>query len=200
MGMHGNPLRPLGVVTLALLAERSMHPYEMYQLLVTRNQDKTVKLRPGTLYHAINWLDQAGFVVATGTEREGNRPERTTYAITDQGRAALRRSVVSMLTEPQEEFPEFTVAMGEAHTLPRDEVVSALRERAAVIEAESVRGAAMLARHDQSGLPRRYLLGGEFALNRAQADLAWLNSVLADIESGELSWDTPIHITTEENQ
>jgi len=198
--MHGNPLRPLGVVTLALLAERSMHPYEMYQLLVTRNQDKTVKLRPGTLYHAINWLDQAGFVVATGTEREGNRPERTTYAITDQGRAALRRSVVSMLTEPQEEFPEFTVAMGEAHTLPRDEVVSALRERAAVIEAESVRGAAMLARHDQSGLPRRYLLGGEFALNRAQADLAWLNSVLADIESGELSWDTPIHITTEENQ
>jgi DNA-binding PadR family transcriptional regulator len=199
MGKTAGPLRPLGVVTLALLVERSMHPYEMYQLLVTRNQDQTVKLRPGTLYHAINWLEEGGYVTATGTDREGNRPERTTYAITDEGRAALRRSVVSMLTEPQQEFPEFTVAMGEAHTLPVEEVLGALRERVAVVEAESARGEKFMNRASQGGLPRRYMLGGEFALNRARADVAWLHSLIAGIESGELSWDSPVPKKTEDN-
>jgi len=198
MGKSGS-LRPLGVVSLALLTERPMHPYEMYQLLVARSQDKTVKLRPGTLYHAINWLESAGFVVATGTEREGNRPERTTYAISDAGREALRRSVVAMLTEPAEEFPEFTVAMGEAHNLPREVVLGALRERVAFVEAECHRGGVHLDRANARGLPRRFILGGEFALNRARADVAWLNSVIAQIESGELSWDTPIPANIKEH-
>jgi len=198
MGKSGS-LRPLGVVSLALLTERPMHPYEMYQLLVARSQDKTVKLRPGTLYHAINWLESAGFVVATGTEREGNRPERTTYAISDAGREALRRSVVAMLTEPAEEFPEFTVAMGEAHNLPREVVLEALRERVAFVEAECHRGGVHLDRANTRGLPRRFILGGEFALNRARADVAWLNSVIAQIESGELSWDTPIPANIKEH-
>jgi len=171
----------------------------MYQLLVARSQDKTVKLRPGTLYHAINWLESAGFVVATGTEREGNRPERTTYAISDAGREALRRSVVAMLTEPAEEFPEFTVAMGEAHNLPRKVVLEALRERVAFVEAECHRGGVHLDRANTRGLPRRFILGGEFALNRARADVAWLNSVIAQIESGELSWDTPIPANIKEH-
>lgn len=199
MGKHGGTLRPLGVVSLALLTERAMHPYEMYQLLVARSQDKTVKLRPGTLYHAINWLEGAGFVVATGTEREGNRPERTTYAITEDGRAALRRSVVTMLTEPQQEYPEFTVAMGEAHNLSRDEVLAALHERVAMLDADRARGETMLARTEARGLPRRFILGGEFALNRAKADIAWLNAVIADIENGQLPWDTPVPKTPKEH-
>ena len=191
MGLHATKLRPLGVVALAMLIERPMHPYEMYQLLIARNQDKTVKLRPGTLYHAINWLEGAGFIVATGTEREGNRPERTTYAATDAGRAALRHTVMAMLTEPAEEFPEFTVAMGEAHNLPKDKVLAALRERLAVIDSDRARGEQLMERVAERELPRRFILGGEFALNRARADIAWLNAVIEDIESGLLSWDAP---------
>src|SRR6187397_3267085 len=108
MGKHWESMRPLAVVSLALLSERPMHPYEMYQLLLARGQDATVKLRPGTLYHVVGWLLASGLVVATGTEREGNRPERTTYAITDDGRTALEAAVMSMLESPQAEYPDFT--------------------------------------------------------------------------------------------
>ncbi|BAS16724.1 transcriptional regulator protein [Arthrobacter sp. Hiyo8] len=45
-------LTPLGVAALALLVEAPMHPYEMYQLLMARHEDRLVKVRPGTLYHA----------------------------------------------------------------------------------------------------------------------------------------------------
>ena len=48
------------------------------------------------------------------------------------------------------------------------------------------------------GLPRRFILGGEFALNRARADVAWLHSVIAGIESGEIPWDTPVPHKSEE--
>lgn len=198
MGKHAASLRPLGIVTLALLTERPMHPYEMYQLLLARNQDLTVKVRPGTLYHVINWLEGAGLVVATGTEREGNRPERTTYAITPQGATALHHSVVAMLSEPADEFPEFTVAMGEAHNLTTSEVLAALKGRVAVIEAKCERGEQSVERAAAKGLPRRFILGAEFALNRAHADIAWLHSVIDDIESGSLPWDTPVPASIKE--
>ena len=67
-----------------------MHPYEMYQLSLQRRDHRLVKIRPGTLYHAVRRLGESGLVAALGTEREGNRPERTTYEITDAGRDQLR--------------------------------------------------------------------------------------------------------------
>ena len=40
-------LTPLAVAALALLAEGPTHPYEMYQTLVQRSEDRLVKVRPG---------------------------------------------------------------------------------------------------------------------------------------------------------
>ena len=63
-------LTPLGVAALSLLVEEPMHPYEMYQLLIARHEDRLVKVRPGTLYHAVGRLEDQGLVTATGTDRE----------------------------------------------------------------------------------------------------------------------------------
>ncbi|HWU59288.1 MAG TPA: PadR family transcriptional regulator, partial [Microbacteriaceae bacterium] len=38
-------ITPLAIATLALLAERPMHPYEMYQTLIQRAEDRIVKVR-----------------------------------------------------------------------------------------------------------------------------------------------------------
>jgi len=46
-------LTPLAISVLALLEERSMHAYEMYQLLITRHNDRLLKVRPGSLYHTV---------------------------------------------------------------------------------------------------------------------------------------------------
>ena len=59
-------LTPLAVAALALLAERPSHPYEMYQTLVQRSEDRLVKVRPGSLYHTVDRLEAHGFVRATG--------------------------------------------------------------------------------------------------------------------------------------
>ena len=83
-------LTPLAISALALLNERSMHPYEMYQLLLERHEDRIVRVTPGSLYRTVDRLTADGLAEATGTGREGNRPERTTSAIP----SAVRRSTV----------------------------------------------------------------------------------------------------------
>ncbi|WFR72123.1 PadR family transcriptional regulator [Prescottella defluvii] len=96
---------PLGISVLALSFERPMHPYEMCQLLVARRKDRIVKVRPGSLYHAVERLERDGLVEVVGTDRQGNRPERTTYEITVAGRRAVRERVAEIVAAPVPSTP-----------------------------------------------------------------------------------------------
>ncbi|GAA5042203.1 PadR family transcriptional regulator [Nocardia callitridis] len=181
-------LTPLGVGVLALLEERPMHPYEMYQLLVSRGQDRLVKLRPGSLYHTVSRLAERELVRSEGVDRDGNRPERTTYRITDYGRESLRTRVSQMLTEPAQEYPEFSVALAEAHNLPKEDVLALLRERVSRLEAdladiESIIEAA-LARKSK----RRYWIVLPYLHATTGAQIEWVNGFIADLISGEMEW------------
>ena len=58
-------LTPLALAVLRLLHERPMHPYEMHQLVRDRGTDFAIKVRAGSLYHAVERLapprsDRAG--------------------------------------------------------------------------------------------------------------------------------------------
>ncbi|WP_143320526.1 PadR family transcriptional regulator, partial [Cellulomonas iranensis] len=61
------------VVVLALLAEQPRHPYDVFQTLVERGDDRLVRVNPGAVYHAVDRLERDGLVEAVGTERAGNR-------------------------------------------------------------------------------------------------------------------------------
>ena len=180
---------PLAVAALGLLAERPMHPYEMYQLLIEREEDRLLKVRPGTLYHAVARLAAAGLVEPVGTERAGNRPERTRYRITDQGRERLAAQLVEMLAHPADEFPQFPLAIGEAHNLPLDEVVACLRTRIERLTADhDSRRSRVTGRHAPA-VPRRYWIDVDYSLAMQRAEIQWLEHFLREVLSGALPWD-----------
>jgi len=181
-------LGPLAVSALALLAEQPMHPYEMYQTLVRRSEDRIVKVRPGSLYHTINKLEALGLVRATGTDREGNRPERTTYEITEQGSVALAERIAEVIEAPEYEFPIFPVAISQAHHLPRETVITLLERRLLQVDARREEIALGLARFEQIGLPRKYWLDIEYLRSQSDAERAWLERVIADMRSDALDW------------
>src|SRR3954447_5975942 len=133
---RATPLTPLGVAALSLLVEEPMHPYEMYQLLIARHEDRLVKVRPGTLYHAVRRLEEHGLVAAAGTDREGNRPERTTYRILAAGREALTNRLQDMLAIPVNEYPSFPLAVSEAYNLPVGVVVELLDRRLQALQEQ----------------------------------------------------------------
>jgi DNA-binding PadR family transcriptional regulator len=112
-------------MVLALLREDDMHPYEMIRLMRHRHDDRIVSVTNGTMYHTVARLEKQGLLAEVGVDRDGNRPERTTYALTDAGHAAVVEWVRREL--PAIDRPaQFRVALAEAHNLPREEAIALL--------------------------------------------------------------------------
>jgi DNA-binding PadR family transcriptional regulator len=186
-------LTPLGVVMLALLNEGDMHPYEMIRLMHMRRDDRLVTITNGTVYHTVARLERAGLLTEVGVDRDGNRPERTTYALTDAGAEAvtawLRREL------PRVDRPaEFRVAIAEVHNLERDEALELLHARRAALDAQLRSLADGRQGALDKGVPELYLieLGRAEALSRAE--LAWMDATLARIAHPDFRWghdDTP---------
>jgi len=180
-------LSPLGVIVLALLRERDMHPYEMMRMLRARGRERLVPITNGTFYHTVSRLESAGLIAEVGIDRDGNRPERTTYALTGEGSAVIGEWVRREL--PRIERPvEFRVALAEAHNLERDEVAELLGERRDALAALSGSLRDMLAGASERGIPRQYLIEVEREHALLTADLAWLDDLIPALADGSVPW------------
>lgn len=184
-------LSPLAISALALLNERAMHPYEMYQLLLERHEDRIVRVTPGSLYRTVERLTADGFAQATGTEREGNRPERTTYAITPEGRIALVSRIREILRAPINEFPSFALALAEAHNAPASAVCSDLRDHLEVIDRELADIDCLVDKAKAQEVAEAYWVTADYIkhMNLAQQD--WIRGFIDRLEKGDLPWPHP---------
>ncbi|WIM89841.1 PadR family transcriptional regulator [Candidatus Mycobacterium wuenschmannii] len=176
-------LNSLGISVLSLLRARPMHGYEMVQTLVERHADRIVKVRPGSLYHAVDRLTEEKLIRRAGTARDGKRPERAIYEITDAGVEALADRVGQLIAEPTHEFPQFAVALAEIDTLDADAAANAVDERVGALEA---RAAEIVALHDASVTPAGYLVAFDYLLATTRAELAWLRAFAGSRRSGHL--------------
>ncbi|GAB3394073.1 PadR family transcriptional regulator [Humibacter soli] len=181
-------LTPLAIAVLGLLLERPMHPYEMFQTFITRSEDHIVKVRPGSLYHAVERLERDGLVRAIGTEREGNRPERTTYEITDVGRDRMLERVTEMLGEWKYEYPEFPVAIAEAHNLPADTVIRLLERRMLALGAQLKLVGGAVDHVEGKQLERKYWLEASYLRVIVEAEAAWVQNLLDELRNGTIEW------------
>ncbi len=182
-------LTPLAMAVLALLEERPMHPYEMYQTLLQRREDYLVKIRPGSLYHTVTRLAEQDMVRAEGTDRAGNRPERTIYRINASGSTALRARVAEIIRRPLREFPIFPLAMSEAHNLPADEVIHLLNERIGWLDNDLTEIEALHTWLTTNQVPRRYWMVIEYLRGQAEAERNWLRGVVTELSEGTLTWE-----------
>jgi len=165
-----------------------MHPYEMYQLLMARHEDRLVKVRPGTLYHAVGRLEEHGLVEAAGTDREGNRPERTTYRITSAGREALTGRLQDMLAEPVNEYPAFPLAVSEAYNLPVADVLALLDRRLELLQEQLEYLQAGEAAVRKKDVARKYWIDLQYQQTMLASEMGWIRSLQDQLRSGELPW------------
>lgn len=184
-------LTPLAFAALGLLTEAPMHPYEMFQTMLQRREDQNVKVRPSTLYHQIGRLVELGYAEALGTAREGNRPERTTYAITDHGRTALEDGLRRMIAEPADEYPEFQLAVSHVDNLSTSDAVTALRARADALRAERAEYDEAATRLQAKRLADRYWLDVSYVRAMLTAQIEWLSATADRIAGGDIPWDGP---------
>jgi DNA-binding PadR family transcriptional regulator len=174
----------LGLTALRLLHEQPMHPYEMARLIRERRIDEVLQLKRGSLYHAVERLARDGLVEAAETSREGRRPERTVYRLTEAGRDEYEARLRALTSDVVYEPTRFTAAVQFLSSLPPREALRLLELRLVGLEALVARFDAVL----RMGLDRVHVLEVEYARALAAAELDWVGGVADDLRDGRLAW------------
>ena len=177
---------PLALAVLVCLYEKPMHPYEVAQTLRTRAKEQSVRLNYGSLYAVVESLEKKGFIKATGTVRQGKRPQRTVYAITDEGSLEMTDWLTELIGTPAKEYPDFQAGLSFLPALDPDDALAALRHRAEALTMKLVamRGAMQAAR--DAGLPRIFELESEYEERTLSAEFAFVRALVEEMENGTL--------------
>jgi DNA-binding PadR family transcriptional regulator len=182
----------LGLSILSLLDERPMHPYELASTMRHRHQDEFIRLNFGSLYHTVDALERSGWIVPAEREKEGRRPERTIYHLTDAGRDVLARTVGDILARPRREYPHFATGLMFMHHLGRSEAREHLNARAAALKATSEKLASILAEVRAEGVSRLALIELEHKIAMLDAERRWVANLEKEIDEGKLEWKVGI--------
>jgi DNA-binding PadR family transcriptional regulator len=167
---------------LGLLKTGPRHTYEMH-LMIERTHKTFVTGLPRSIYHAAERLLAAGHIRVAATTRDGVRPERTVYQMTEVGERRLRDWVRLLLAEPDASSTLFVPALTFAGVLTPGEVAAALRERRAELVRREKAATAV-----PPELPRILVLEAEYEAGRLRAESEWVGRIIDDLAAGTLDW------------
>ena len=173
----------LALAVLSALAQRPMHPYEIATTLRGQGKDQDMDIKWGSLYTVVRNMDKHGLIAAVESAREGRRPERTVYRITDAGRAEMADWARELISTPIKEHPRFRAGLSVLAVLHPDEATSLLRQRLDLLEGSISAARDALTEYVQQ-LPRLFLVESEYDLAIQEAEAAWIRSLLAELTSG----------------
>src|SRR4051794_39746363 len=107
-----------------------MHPYEISSTLRSRGKEQSIKLNYGSLYSVVGSLQKHGLIQSRETTREGRRPERTVYEITEAGITEFEDWLAELLATPVREFTSLEAGLSLMPGLPPGEGARFLEGRA----------------------------------------------------------------------
>ena len=177
---------PLALAVLAQLWERPMHPYEISMTLRERRKEESVRLNFGSLYSVVESLEKHKLIEAASTGREGNRPTRTVYRLTDAGVTETIDWMTDLVRDPVKEFPQFEAALSFLPLLAPDDVVRLLRIRAETLRLRLAANEAARQTGTEQGLPELFALEAVYDAAMQQAELTFVEDLSARIADGRL--------------
>lgn len=179
---------PLALSILALLDVRAMHPYEMASTMRDRHYDEFVRLNFGSLYHTVDALERDGWIAPVEREKEGRRPERTIYRLTDSGRKLLRQVVGEIVAQPQREYPQFAAGLMHLHHLGASAASEHLKHRVDALSAKVQKLTRIMNELLEEGVSRLALIELEHKIAMLEAERTWVRMIEKEITDGGLDW------------
>jgi DNA-binding PadR family transcriptional regulator len=174
----------LGLAVLSIMQMGPMHPYEVATRLREYGKDQDMNIKWGSLYTVVQNLEKHGFLAVAESARQGGRPERTVYRLTDEGRAELVDWVRELIAVPEREFPRFEAGLSVIAVVGPDEAVELLTARVAALQGQLTTQREVLA--GATGVPRIFLIEAEYDLAVRDAELVWVRSLLAELTGGTM--------------
>ena len=181
----------LALAVLSSLTQQPMHPYELGRTLREHGDDRSIKFNHGSLYMVIGQLAKAGFIAEQETNRAGQRPERTVYALTDAGRHELRDWLGELVEQPQHEYPAFVAALSVISALPPSQVLVLLRTRLGHLAEQQAEARGLIDTALADRVPGLFLLEEEYRLALIQAETAFTTRLIERITDPATDWTGP---------
>lgn len=190
MGFSRTDRDLVALSVLGLLLAGPKHTYEMHRMMVCTRKDFVTGL-PRSMYHAVARLQRAELITAVETVRDGAKPERTVYAITDRGATEVRDRIERLVAHYDPDTTLLTAALSFIGCLPPERATSALRSRHDAL-TQRVEGIEAELEQARQYLPRFLIIETEFDLSVARSQRAWVHELLRDLETGALTWPTDV--------
>jgi len=181
----------LALAVLSYLTQRPMHPYELGRTLREHGDARSIKYNHGSLYMVVGQLAETGFITELETTRDGARPERTVYALTDAGRRELRDWLRELVQEPQHEYPQFVAALSLIAALPPSEVVELLARRRGRLATQRAEIRHLIDRTVAAGVHPLFLVEEDYRLALLDAESSFVERFIDQITDPETGWGRP---------
>lgn len=178
----------LALAVMSYLTQRPMHPYELSRTLRTNGDDRSIKFNHGSLYMVVGQLEKAGLIAAQETTREGQRPERTVFALTDAGRTEHTEWLRELVSEPQHEYPSFVAALSLIAALPPAEVAELLHTRLDRLRNEHHENRTLIDETLAQGVHPLFLVEEEYRIGQLDAEIDFTEGFLAKIDKPDADW------------
>lgn len=163
-----------------------MHPYQMAQTLRNRAKEHSIRLNYGSLYGVVENLEKRKLVQARETLREGRRPERTIYEITEAGAREALDWLSDMISVPVKEYPQLVAALSFVVALPPSEAMTALQCRYQALQLRLLQMAGMRRAAAEAGLPDVFSLESELEQALVDTELKYVGDLIDRIATGSL--------------
>ena len=178
----------LALAVMSYLSQQPMHPYELSRTLRKHGDERSIKFNHGSLYMVVGQLAKAGYITEVETTRAGQRPERTVYALTDEGRAEFRDWLRELVAEPEHEYPHFVAALSLLAALPPSEVVPLLRHRLDQLHRARAEIRSLIDTTLARGVPELFLIEEEYRLSLLDAETAFVEELIGKITRPGTGW------------
>ncbi len=161
------------LILLGILLKEKMHGYQLNEY-VMHAMGLYTDLKKATAYYTLEKLEKGGYVQHE-VEREGKRPERYVYQITQRGRSYFLDLLREHLKSYTRTYYADDVGVAFMDQLSTAEVRQLLTEKREKIQALLQQ----FREHPEHGKNWRYVVSHNIA--HLKADLSWISKILQDI-------------------
>ena len=111
-----------------------LHGHQIRQQAQSDRTDAWADIQVGSVYGALKRLANEDLIREVRTERVGNRPERTVYEITPEGRRALAAIRDTALRELDSHYDPFDMALVQSRDLAEEDLAQFVAHRLAALQ------------------------------------------------------------------
>lgn len=179
------PLTPSDLVVLATIAGKPRHGYDLWKELEAADVKDWAPVSKPQIYYSLKKLKSLVLIAEKKKVGKPAGPKKEVFAITQAGRAALRKNLAEPYWAENRDPPPFVTWAALSLPLPEKDKLEQVRRRRAFLQSELAREEETLRTLQQydvdSAALARSLVG--YVMDAFKTELKWLDTFEKEIKS-----------------